>query len=403
MEIYNLFCTFSYDYIKKSPYINTVLSFLVLMKVTCLLTWFIKDMIPWLTNRLLMISGHGDWNKYLTEHKVYKNIWYTVPFFIIFIGIDLIPNIDIIVFVISKISHICIWYFVFSALIGILSSLQDLYDSSSKAQTRSIKGYIQIAKLLLIAICFILILSLIINKSPLWMMSGLGAISAVLLLVFKDTLLSLVASTQLITNDMLRIGDWIEMPQSNADGFVKDIALHTVKVQNWDNTVTTVPTYKLFSESYRNYRQMFESGGRRIKRTLRIDINSIRCLNEKELILINDNSYISKFLEKQNLNISNISNLTNIAILRLYTIFYLESHPELRKDMPIIVRTLESLSDGIPIEIYCFTSLTAWVEYERIQANIFDHLIIIIPYLHIKLFQHPSGHDLPKKFSYFGV
>ncbi|MCJ9714521.1 mechanosensitive ion channel family protein, partial [Bordetella hinzii] len=137
-------------------------------------------------------------------------------------------------------------------------------------------------KLIMMAICVVLVLSILMDRSPLWMISGLGALSAVLLLVFKDTLLSLVASTQLTSNDMLRIGDWIEMPQANADGFVKDIALHTVKVQNWDNTVTTVPTYKLFSESYRNYRQMFESGGRRIKRTLRIDATSVRFLDAEE-------------------------------------------------------------------------------------------------------------------------
>ncbi len=172
---------------------------------------------------------------------------------------------------VERLSHAGTWICIFTMLMGGLGAWQDVYAGSTRAQTRSIKGYVQVGRLGLWLVCGVLVLSILIDRSPLWMLSGLGALSAILLLVFKDTLLSLVASTQLTSNDMLRIGDWIEMPQCNADGYVKDIALHTVKVQNWDNTVTTVPTYKLFSESYRNYRQMFESGARRIKRTLRID------------------------------------------------------------------------------------------------------------------------------------
>jgi len=230
-----------------------------------------------------------------------------------------------------------------------------------------------------------------------------------LLLVFKDTLLSFVASTQLTSNDMLRIGDWIEMPQANADGFVRDIALHTVKVQNWDNTVTTVPTYKLFSESYRNYRQMFESGGRRIKRTMRVDATSVRFLTDEEagnlmrFRLLHD--YLTaKQTDLQQANSqlgddlamvpANRRRLTNIGTFRAYALAYLKQHPEIRQDMSMMVRMMEPQSDGIPVEVYCFTALTAWVEYERIQGDVFDHMLAILPELGLRLYQQPSGADV---------
>jgi len=254
----------------------------------------------------------------------------------------------------------------------------------------------------------VLVLSILIDRSPLWMISGLGALSAVLLLVFKDTLLSLVASTQLTSNDMLRIGDWIEMPQSNADGFVKDIALHTVKVQNWDNTVTTVPTYKLFSESYRNYRHMFESGGRRIKRTLRIDATSVRFLTDEESQRLMRFRLLHDYLQAKTQDIAqanqtmgelasvpaNRRRLTNIGTFRAYGLAFLKQNSEVRQDMAMMVRMMEPSSDGIPVEVYCFTAVTAWVEYERIQGDIFDHLLAILPELGLRLYQQPSGADI---------
>ncbi|AWD32407.1 Miniconductance mechanosensitive channel YbdG [Candidatus Kinetoplastibacterium sorsogonicusi] len=386
-----------YKYITQFNYIETILWLFILVITSLLTKMIINKFISWFSkNKIILINDNKYYNKYLVQHNIYKNILYAVPCFVIFMGIEFVPNIGIMSVIISRISHVFIWYYIFAAFLGILNVFQDLYDSSARAQTQSIKNYIQIAKLLLIIICTILSLSILMDKSPLWMISGLGAISAVLLLVFKDTLLSLVASTQLITNDMLRIGDWIEMPQSNADGFIKDIALHTVKVQNWDNTITNIPTYKLFSETYRNYRNMFESGGRRIKRHIKIDINSIKCLDENEINSINNENF-DIFLKFNINNKIQFSSFTNIAIFRDYIIFYLKSHKELRQDLPIIVRTLEPLSDGIPFEIYCFTSLTAWVEYERIQCGILDHMITMLPVLSLRPYQSLSGYDLRNK------
>jgi miniconductance mechanosensitive channel len=370
--------------------------------------WVVARVVLYLAHRLLVATGRGEWDRALARHRAYHQLWYAVPFAAIAVGVGEVPHIGRVADMTERLAHSGAWICVFFAMGGALSAWQDVYSSSREAQTRSIKGYIQIGKLALALICGVLVLSIVIDRSPLWMLSGLGAISAVLLLVFKDTLLSLVASTQLTSNDMLRIGDWIEMPQSNADGFVKDIALHTVKVQNWDNTVTTVPTYKLFSESYRNYRQMFESGGRRIKRTLRIDATCVRFLTDEETVrfmsfrLLHD--YLSEKqieVEQANRNLGELASepanrrrLTNIGTFRAYGLAYLRHHPEIRQDMSMMVRMMEPQSEGIPIEVYCFTAVTAWAQYERIQGDVFDHLLSILPEMGLRLYQAPSGSDM---------
>jgi miniconductance mechanosensitive channel len=381
---------------------------LMLILAALFAQWVVARLVLYFAHRLLVATAHSEWDSALARHRAYHRLWYAVPFAVVAIGIGDVPHTGHPAAVLERLAHAAAWVCVFLALGGVLSAWQDVYSSSREAQTRSIKGYIQIGKLALVLICSVLVLSIVIDRSPLWMLSGLGAISAVLLLVFKDTLLSLVASTQLTSNDMLRIGDWIEMPQSNADGFVKDIALHTVKVQNWDNTVTTVPTYKLFSESYRNYRQMFESGGRRIKRTIRIDATCVRFLTDEETVrlmrfrLLHD--YLSEKqieVEQANRNLGDLASepanrrrLTNIGTFRAYGLAYLQRHPEIRQDMTMMVRMMEPESQGIPIEVYCFTAVTAWAQYERIQGDVFDHLLAILPEMGLRLYQAPSGADM---------
>jgi miniconductance mechanosensitive channel len=370
--------------------------------------WVVARIVLYLAHRLLVATGRSGWDRALARHRAYHQLWYAVPFAVVALGLGEVPYIGRVADVSERLAHAGAWICVFLAMGGALSAWQDVYSSSREAQTRSIKGYIQIGKLALALICGVLVLSIVIDRSPLWMLSGLGAISAVLLLVFKDTLLSLVASTQLTSNDMLRIGDWIEMPQSNADGFVKDIALHTVKVQNWDNTVTTVPTYKLFSESYRNYRQMFESGGRRIKRTIRIDATCVRFLSDEETVRLMSFRLIHDYLsekqievEQANRNLGELASepanrrrLTNIGTFRAYGLAYLRHHPEIRQDMSMMLRMMEPQSEGIPIEVYCFTAVTAWAQYERIQGDVFDHLLSILPEMGLRLYQAPSGSDM---------
>jgi len=369
--------------------------------------WITARIVTTVARRMLVAMGRENWSMALARRRVFRSLSYAVPLLVVAGNVGLLPVDDKYTGLLARVFLSAGLVFVFMALSGALSAWQDTYSATERAQTRSIKGYLELGKITAWAICIILVISVMVNRSPLLMLSGLGALSAVLLLVFKDTLLSLVASTQMTTNDMLRIGDWIEMPQSGADGFVIDIALHTVKVQNWDKTVTTIPTYKLFSESYRNWRYMFESGGRRIKRTLRIDASTIRFLSEAEIASLSRFSLLGDYLaaKQRELQESNQAlgdqasleinrrRLTNIGTFRAYALAYLRQHRELRTDMLMIVRMMEPDSQGVPVEVYCFSAKTAWVEYERIQGDIFDHLLAILPELSLRLYQAPSGAD----------
>jgi len=226
--------------------------------------------------------------------------------------------------------------------------------------------------------------------------------------VFKDTILSLVASVQLTSNDMLRVGDWIEMPQLNADGDVIDIALHTVKVQNWDKTITTIPTHRLIEESFKNWRGMSEAGGRRIMRALVLDQNSVRFLTDEEQASMRRFALIDDYLDRKREELElwnrqqlavgrdpvNARRATNIGTFRAYVNAYLCAHPSIAQDMTMLVRQLEPTSKGLPLQIYCFTNTTAWNAYESIQADIFDHLLAIMPEFDLRIYQEPSGLDL---------
>ena len=255
----------------------------------------------------------------------------------------------------------------------------------------------------------LLFIAAVLDRSPVLLLSGFGAMTAVLLLVFKDTLLSLVASVQLTAQDMVRVGDWIEVPQFGADGDVVDVELHTIKVQNWDKTITTIPTHRLISDSFKNWRGMSTSGGRRIKRALYLDASSIHFLSTEELnrckrfLLLNDylagkEGELSKYnkdfagasAEQQDVAV-NMRRLTNIGTFRAYAWRYLKQHPRIRDDMTLLVRQLQPGPQGIPIELYCFTNTTEWNAYEDIQADIFDHLMAIIPEFGLRLFQQPAG------------
>ncbi len=386
---------------------QVALGVVVLVVLIGIAGWIATKALAAVARRMLSAIGRDDWAQALSRRRVFRNLSYAVPLLVIMGNIGVLPVDEKYGDILARLFLSAGLVFFFMAINGALSAWQDIYASSARAQTRSIKGYLELGKIVFWALCLVLIISILVNRSPLLMLSGLGALSAVLLLVFKDTLLSLVASTQMTSNDMLRIGDWIQMPQSGADGFVIDMALHTVKVQNWDKTVTTIPTYKLFSESYRNWRYMFESGGRRIKRTLRIDASTVRFLSEDEILALRRFALLGDYLDgKQNeLEESNRAlgtaaghevnrrRLTNLGTYRAYGMAYLRQQPEVRQDMMLLVRMMEPESQGIPIEVYCFANNTAWVEYERIQGNIFDHLVAILPEMSLRLYQAPAGSD----------
>jgi len=361
-----------------------------------------------LTRLILKVVGRAVQDLDVLLQPVVRSFTRVVPAIIIYRGIGGVPHLS--PGVVTLIQNVAGAFMIVAVAVGIGAALDmanAIYARSPRAHRRSIKGYLQVLKIVIYAVATILVIAALIDRSPLLLLSGLGALAAVLMLVFKDTILSLVASVQLNSNDMLRVGDWIEMPQVNADGDVIDIALHTVKVQNWDKTVTTIPTWRMINESYKNWRGMQESGGRRIKRALLIDQTSARFLTEAERdrmrrFLLIDDYLADKAVEMADWNAKlvaagrdpvNMRRSTNIGAFRAYVQNYLENHPRIRQDMTLLVRQLQPTETGLPLEIYAFTATVAWAEYEAIQGDIFDHLLAILPEFGLRLFQSPSGAD----------
>ena len=271
-----------------------------------------------------------------------------------------------------------------------------------------LKGIVQSLKIIATIVTTILILSVLLGQSPVILISGLGAMTAVLMLIFKDPILGLVAGVQLSANNMLSLGDWLEMPKFNADGEVIEIALTTVKVRNWDNTVTTIPTYALISDSFKNWRAMSESGGRRIKRAINIDVNSVRFISEEHMRRLTKSRLLSQYILEKSREVEvynaarsedlssalNGRRLTNIGTFRAYLEVYLRNHPHIHRNMTLLVRQLAPTATGVPIEIYAFTTTVAWGEYERIQSDLFDHIFAVVDEFELRVFQEPSGHDM---------
>ena len=293
------------------------------------------------------------------------------------------------------------------AIDALINTGHHLYQERPVAKDRPIKGFIQVIKILLYFIAVILILSVILDKEPKTLLTGLGALAAVLMLVFRDTILGFVAGIQLAANNMVKIGDWISMPKHGADGTVLEITLNTVKVQNWDKTISTIPTYALISESFNNWRGMEESGGRRIKRSINIDMKSVKfCSHEmlekfKQFIILRESieerqKEIEEFNKKNGFDETSIVNgrrQTNLGVFRKYLELYLRNHPKINQEMTFLVRHLQPSETGIPIEIYVFSSDKVWANYESIQADIFDHILAVIPLFELRVFQNPTGDD----------
>ena len=345
----------------------------------------------------------------LVEHRVVHRLAYAVPSLVIHAGAGLVPGLpEVLLILIRNVASAFTAITLMLATGAFLNVVNDLYARRPGAANRPIKGYLQLLKIVLYTVGAIIAVAFLTERSPLLLLSSLGALAAVLTLVFKDTLLSLVASIQLTSNDMVRVGDWIEMPQVNADGDVIDIALHTVKVQNWDKTITTVPTYRLISDSFKNWRGMQQSGGRRIKRALNIDLASIRFLTPDERTALRRFALMRPYLDAKQAELEawnashpdraaepvNARRLTNIGCFRAYVQAYLRAHPRIHQGMSLMVRQLAPGPTGVPLEIYCFTATIAWAEYEAIQSDIFDHLFAILPEFGLKVFQQPTGWDI---------
>ena len=276
------------------------------------------------------------------------------------------------------------------------------------SKTRPIKGFIQVGKIILYSIVGIILISWLLGQKPLAIIGGLGAMSAVLMLIFKDSILGLVAGIQLTANNMIRIGDWVTMPKYDIDGVVTEISLTTVKIQNFDKTINTIPAYTLISDSVKNWRGMEESGGRRISRSINLDVNSVKFCNDEMLERFSKYQYVADYVTETENNLAifnkdnNIDNnilvngrrQTNLGVFRAYLREYLIHNPHIHNDMTILVRQLAPTEKGIPMQIYCFTKTTSWNEYEDIQSDIFDHVLAIIPFFDLRVFQNPTGNDL---------
>lgn len=351
------------------------------------------------------------WDDVLLRKKVFNRLAHLAPAIVMYLFIS-IPLVDY-DWIISLMNEVILIYMIIMGILALdafLNASLAIYESYEISNKIPIKGFVQVFKIIIYFSSGIFIIAILLDKTPVYLFSSLGALTAVLMFIFKDAILGFVAGIQLTANQMVANGDWIEMPKYGADGDIIEIALTTVKVQNWDKTITTIPTYALITESFKNWRGMSESGGRRIKRSISIDMNTIQFCTEEMLERFSKIQYISNYIEKQKIELQtynqvervdhsslvNGRRMTNIGTFRAYVEAYLRNHPKINHEMTFLVRQLAPSEHGLPIEIYVFSKDKAWANYESIQADIFDHILAVIPEFDLQVFQDPSGRDFNK-------
>lgn len=391
------------------PVLSELIGFLVLILVVLIANFVIKKYLI-VVAHMMAEKSKATWDDALVEYKVFGRLSQLIPALIVYLSIHYVPYIpDNFEPLVLSVIMAYMMLMATLTLTALLSAFNLMYEMKGLSQQRPIKGFIQLLQIVVVIIAVVLIISHLMGRSPGLLLSGVGAMTAVLLLVFKDTINSLVASVQLSAQDMVRVGDWIEMPQFGADGDVVDVELHLIRVQNWDKTISTIPTHKLISDSFKNWRGMSDSGGRRIKRSVFIDVSSIRFLTTDEITRLKQVKMLKGYLAEKKHDIEaynkllldegltdavNLRQMTNVGTFRAYILNYLQHHPAIRKDMTLMVRQLSPQPTGLPIELYCFTDTTVWSAYEDIQGDIFDHIIAIMPEFGLRLFQNPAGHDV---------
>ncbi|MGV3704546.1 MAG: mechanosensitive ion channel family protein [Arcticibacter sp.] len=411
IEIQRCFNTYLADWGVASeliPYITLFCNILLIALLAYLLMYIAK----WATENFIHAffkRTSTKWDDIIIEFKLLNNLARLIPVLIlkalaplVFINFpEVLP-----VFVIA----LDLWIIVVmtNVVLSFLKAAEYILSSSPLFKSKPVASYFQLARLVVYIAVGILMLSILMGKSPVYFLSAFGAMTAILLLIFKDTILGLVASVQISANDMVRVGDWVEMPKFNADGSVVAMNLNTVKISNWDKTVTTVPTYYFITDSFKNWRGMQESGGRRIKRAIHINIRSIKFVDPEMRERFKKFYLIRDFVERRELEINeynmehdvdtteliNGRRMTNIGVFRHYTQAFLQHHKNIRKDMTLMVRQLPPDDRGVPVEIYCFTATVVWAEYEGIQSDIFDHLFAAAKHFDLEIFQAPSGSDI---------
>lgn len=393
------------EWLRTYPELQTLVACVALIATAWLANWIVKRILVRGLYRILRHTRETG----LQDFGIIRRLSNIVPALVLSVGVTAVPGLpDAAVTVVRNVCGGFIVLTIALALGALLDIINLVYQRRTDAHLHPIKGYLQVIKIVLYVIATILIIATLIDRSPLILLSGLGAMAAVLMLIFQDTILSLVASVQISSNDIVRVGDWIEMPQLNADGDVIDIALHTVKVQNWDKTITNIPTKRFISDSFKNWRGMQQSGGRRIKRSLYLDQHSVHFLDAEERKRLHRFSLLEDYLVTKSQEIDdwnarlaergrepvNTRRVTNIGTFRAYVEHYLRNHQGIHQGMTLMVRQLSPTADGLPLEIYCFTNTVAWTQYEAIQSDIFDHLLAILPEFGLRVFQHPSGADM---------
>jgi len=386
-----------------------------------ILTWAIVLGAAWLANfiakrgilrvvHILVGKSKFQWDDLLVKHHVFNKLSHLAPAMVFYYAAEFLflEGQDEWASLIIRLSTI--WMIVAGTRTGsaFLDCLVEIASQQKVTRDMPMGSYAQVIKLLLWLAAIVVVLSTMMGQSPLILLTGMGAMTAVILLVFKDSILGFVASIQIASYDMVRVGDWVEMPKFGADGDVTEISLNTVKIQNWDKTISTVPTYAFMSDSFKNWRGMSESGGRRIKRSITLDMGSVHLLNQEDISGLRKIQYIDEYLDKKSSEVRewnkengvnldcpvNGRRLTNLGTFRAYIESYLQNHPQIRKDMTFLVRQLAPGPEGVPIEIYVFSAEQRWAHYEAIIGDIFDHLIAVVPEFGLKVYQRPSGGDL---------
>ncbi|MDP7592799.1 MAG: mechanosensitive ion channel family protein [Litorilituus sp.] len=357
----------------------------------------------------LIAKTKNTWDDALIKHNVLIRMTFLLPIIaILFLTPLVLPSDALLAGLMILLAKVLLTFQLARTVSALLNVSKSLYRETAKEKYLPLNAIIQVVKLAVYLVAAIIIVALILDRSPIYLLSGLGALTAVLILVFQDTIKGLVASIQISANKMVVAGDWIELPKYGADGDVIEIGLNTVKVQNFDKTITTVPTYALTTDSFKNWRNMYHTGARRIKRTLIIDIASIDFYSLEQIDFLTNTHLLKTYLndKKQQLEIENKSlnqhdslnkidarQLTNVGTFRAYIEMYLNQHKVIRNDLTCMVRQLPATESGLPLELYCFTNTTDWAKYEAIQADIFDHLFAIAPHFDLRVFQHPTGFD----------
>ncbi len=385
---------------------STVFVLVLLLAIPA--TWIVRRRMLRFINRVVR-SNRMHWDDALLDNHFFQRLSLLMPVLIFYICQDLLLPPDSQAAVILRRLIVCGFVLVGTgSLTALLNTINDIYKQRHRKSGKTIRGYVDAARIVIYVLSMIFLIAVLTDRSPWGLLSVMGGLTAVSMLVFRDSILGFVASIQLTGTDMIRVGDWIEMPSYDADGDVIEISIHSVRVRNWDKTITTIPTYALISKSFKNWRGMSESGGRRIKRALNLDMTSIRFLNEEDLnrlakiqlisdYIFNKQQEIKEYNTGHNADSSMVINgrcQTNAGVFRAYILAYLQQNPKLHKDMTFLVRQLKPGPDGLPIQIYVFSTDQAWANYEAIQADIFDHLIASLPQFDLRIFQYLSGYDI---------